>query len=174
MLAKRIIPCLDVKDGRVVKGINFLNLVDAGDPVEVASIYSRENADVLDHLKLAQSYIALPRARLYITHGYSGSGKSWWSEKIARVLPAIHNRSDVERSRENNVNGGPETGAGRSEALAGRPPLLASASPAAPKIPRRSASRRVVEPLVCCSLMTVSSLLAGLPHGRRQARSMPA
>ncbi len=45
MLAKRIIPCLDVKDGRVVKGINFLNLKDAGDPVENASRYSEEGAD---------------------------------------------------------------------------------------------------------------------------------
>ena len=39
MLTKRIIPCLDVKDGRVVKGVNFVNLRDAGDPVEIASAY---------------------------------------------------------------------------------------------------------------------------------------
>jgi len=45
MLAKRIIPCLDVKEGRVVKGINFLNLRDAGDPVENAQRYSEEGAD---------------------------------------------------------------------------------------------------------------------------------
>ena len=45
MLTKRVIPCLDVKDGRVVKGVNFVNLVDAGDPVELASIYDREGAD---------------------------------------------------------------------------------------------------------------------------------
>ena len=56
MLAKRIIPCLDVKDGRVVKGINFLNLVDAGDPVEVASIYSRENADEIVFLDITASF----------------------------------------------------------------------------------------------------------------------
>ena len=55
MLAKRIIPCLDVKDGRVVKGVNFLNLADAGDPVEVASIYSRENADELVFLDITES-----------------------------------------------------------------------------------------------------------------------
>ena len=42
MLAKRIIPCLDVKDGRVVKGVNFVNLRDAGDPVEVAQRYDAE------------------------------------------------------------------------------------------------------------------------------------
>ena len=45
MLTKRVIPCLDVKDGRVVKGVNFVNLVDAGDPVELATIYDREGAD---------------------------------------------------------------------------------------------------------------------------------
>ncbi len=45
MLTKRIIPCLDVKDGRVVKGVNFVNLRDAGDPVELASIYDKEGAD---------------------------------------------------------------------------------------------------------------------------------
>ena len=47
MLAKRIIPCLDVHEGRVVKGVNFLNLVDAGDPVEQAVVYDREGADEL-------------------------------------------------------------------------------------------------------------------------------
>lgn len=45
MLTKRVIPCLDVKDGRVVKGVNFVNLIDAGDPVELASVYDREGAD---------------------------------------------------------------------------------------------------------------------------------
>ena len=45
MLKKRIIPCLDVKDGRVVKGINFVNLKDAGDPVEQAKIYDKGGAD---------------------------------------------------------------------------------------------------------------------------------
>ena len=55
MLAKRIIPCLDVKDGRVVKGINFLNLKDAGDPVESGSIYSQEGADELVFLDITAS-----------------------------------------------------------------------------------------------------------------------
>lgn len=45
MLTKRVIPCLDVKDGRVVKGVNFVNLRDAGDPVELASVYDRDGAD---------------------------------------------------------------------------------------------------------------------------------
>ena len=47
MLAKRIIPCLDVKDGKTVKGVNFLNLRDAGDPVELGKRYSDEGADEL-------------------------------------------------------------------------------------------------------------------------------
>jgi cyclase len=53
MLAKRIIPCLDVKDGRVVKGVNFVNLRDAGDPVELAALYDREGADELVFLDIS-------------------------------------------------------------------------------------------------------------------------
>lgn len=53
MLTKRIIPCLDVKDGRVVKGVNFVNLRDAGDPVELAALYSREGADELVFLDIS-------------------------------------------------------------------------------------------------------------------------
>ncbi len=52
MLAKRIIPCLDVKDGRVVKGVNFVNLRDAGDPAEQARVYSDEGADELVFLDI--------------------------------------------------------------------------------------------------------------------------
>ncbi len=52
MLAKRIIPCLDVKDGRVVKGVNFINLRDAGDPVELGARYSDEDADELVFLDI--------------------------------------------------------------------------------------------------------------------------
>lgn len=55
MLAKRIIPCLDVKDGRVVKGVNFVNLRDAGDPVELAATYDREGADELVFLDISAS-----------------------------------------------------------------------------------------------------------------------
>lgn len=55
MLAKRIIVCLDVKNGRVVKGINFTNLKDAGDPVESATIYSREGADEVVFLDITAS-----------------------------------------------------------------------------------------------------------------------
>jgi cyclase len=56
MLAKRIIPCLDVKAGRVVKGTRFLNLRDAGDPVETARIYDREGADELCFLDITASH----------------------------------------------------------------------------------------------------------------------
>jgi cyclase len=56
MLAKRIIPCLDVKDGRVVKGINFIHLRDAGDPVENARVYDQQGADELTFLDITASY----------------------------------------------------------------------------------------------------------------------
>ena len=52
MLTKRVIPCLDVKDGRVVKGVNFVELRDAGDPVELASAYDREGADEIVFLDI--------------------------------------------------------------------------------------------------------------------------
>ena len=55
MLAKRIIPCLDVKDGRVVKGVNFVNLRDAGDPVEIAKFYNTQGADELTFLDITAS-----------------------------------------------------------------------------------------------------------------------
>jgi cyclase len=63
MLKMRIIPCLDVKDGRVVKGVNFVDLVDAGDPVEQAKIYDREGADELCFLDITASHEN--RATLY-------------------------------------------------------------------------------------------------------------
>ena len=56
MLSKRIIPCLDVKDGRVVKGVKFVNLRDAGDPVEIAKQYSREGADEITFLDITASH----------------------------------------------------------------------------------------------------------------------
>lgn len=56
MLAKRIIPCLDVKAGRVVKGVKFLELKDAGDPVEIARVYDREGADELCFLDITASH----------------------------------------------------------------------------------------------------------------------
>lgn len=56
MLCKRIIPCLDVKDGRVVKGVNFVALRDAGDPVEIAQRYDEEGADELTFLDITASH----------------------------------------------------------------------------------------------------------------------
>src|SRR5258708_2047094 len=63
MLKARIIPCLDVKDGRVVKGINFVDLVDAGDPVEQAQVYDAAGADELTFLDITAS--SDDRATLY-------------------------------------------------------------------------------------------------------------
>ena len=54
-VAKRIIPCLDVNDGRVVKGINFVELKDAGDPVEIAKSYNEQGADELTFLDITAS-----------------------------------------------------------------------------------------------------------------------
>ncbi len=56
MLARRIIPCLDIKDGRVVKGVSFVNLRDAGDPVEQAQVYDAEGADELVFLDITASH----------------------------------------------------------------------------------------------------------------------
>ena len=56
MFAKRIIPCLDVNRGRVVKGVNFVNLRDAGDPVEVAKIYNEAGADELVFLDITATH----------------------------------------------------------------------------------------------------------------------
>ena len=56
MLTKRIIPCLDVKEGRVVKGTKFLQLRDAGDPVECAQVYNAQGADELVFLDIAKRW----------------------------------------------------------------------------------------------------------------------
>lgn len=56
MLAKRIIPCLDIKDGQTVKGTNFVNLRQAGDPVELGKVYSEQGADELVYLDITASY----------------------------------------------------------------------------------------------------------------------
>jgi cyclase len=60
VLTRRIIPCLDVKDGRVVKGVRFVDLVDAGDPVEIAARYDAEGADELTFLDITASHEARP------------------------------------------------------------------------------------------------------------------
>lgn len=56
MLSKRIIPCLDIKDGRTVKGVNFVGLKDAGDPVDLADVYSKEGADELVFLDITATH----------------------------------------------------------------------------------------------------------------------
>lgn len=91
MLAKRIIPCLDVKDGRTVKGTNFVNLRDAGDPVELAQIYSAQGADELVFLDITASH----------------EGRKTFTDMVSRVAAAvsipftvgggIHELADVSR-----------------------------------------------------------------------------
>ena len=91
MLAKRIIPCLDVKDGKTVKGINFVNFRDAGDPVELGAEYSRQGADELVFLDITASH----------------EGRKTFAELVAKVaaninIPftvggGINELSDIER-----------------------------------------------------------------------------
>ena len=69
MLAKRIVPCLDIKDGKTVKGINFVNFRDAGDPVELGAQYSREGADEL----VCRMY-RLTRAKDFLELGKANGG----------------------------------------------------------------------------------------------------
>ncbi|MDR2149084.1 MAG: imidazole glycerol phosphate synthase subunit HisF [Tannerella sp.] len=91
MLAKRIIPCLDVKDGKTVKGVNFINFRDAGDPVELGAEYSRQGADELVFLDITASH----------------EGRKTFAEMVAQVAATlnipftvgggINELSDVER-----------------------------------------------------------------------------
>jgi cyclase len=91
MLAKRIIPCLDVKDGMTVKGVNFINLRSAGDPVELGAEYSRQGADELVYLDITASH----------------EGRKTFTEMVGKVAATlnipftvgggINELSDVER-----------------------------------------------------------------------------
>jgi len=91
MLAKRIIPCLDIRDGRTVKGTNFVNLRDAGDPVELGRLYSEQGADELVFLDITASF----------------EGRKTFTELVERIaanisIPftvggGIHELKDVER-----------------------------------------------------------------------------
>ena len=74
MLAKRIIPCLDIKDGRTVKGVNFVNLRDAGDPVELAARYAAEGADELVFLDITATH----------------EGRKTLADLVRRIAHAIH------------------------------------------------------------------------------------
>ena len=67
MLKKRIIPCLDVDNGRVVKGVNFIDLIDAGDPVEQAKLYNSEGADELCFLDITASSDNRPVSYTHLT-----------------------------------------------------------------------------------------------------------
>ena len=73
MIAKRIIPCLDIKNGRTVKGVNFINLIDAGDPVELAKRYTAEGADELVFYDIEAST-------------YDGIVSKEWVKSIAEVI----------------------------------------------------------------------------------------
>lgn len=74
MLAKRIIPCLDIKDGQTVKGTNFVNLRQAGDPVELGSAYSRQGADELVYLDITASH----------------EGRKTFTELVGRIAATIN------------------------------------------------------------------------------------
>jgi len=74
MLTKRIIPCLDIKDGRTVKGINFLELRDAGDPVELGRLYAEQGADELTFLDITATI----------------EGRSTFSELVKRIAKEVN------------------------------------------------------------------------------------
>ena len=75
MLTKRIIPCLDVKDGRVVKGVNFVNLRDAGDPVDIAKAYDKQQADEIVFLDIKTRGRGILKNR-------TGKDKNWCSKRL--------------------------------------------------------------------------------------------
>ena len=85
MLKKRIIPCLDINKGRVVKGINFVNLVDAGDPAEQAKIYNDNSADEICFLDITASHenrnTILDVVKKNYRNVFCSSNGWWWSAK---------------------------------------------------------------------------------------------
>ena len=102
MLALRVIPCLDVKDGRVVKGVNFVALRDAGDPVEQAATYGREGADEITFLDIAASHerrdtildvVARTAAHVFIPLTVGGGVRS--VEDIRRLLLAGADKASI-------------------------------------------------------------------------------
>lgn len=109
MLAKRLIPCLDVKDGRVVKGINFINLADAGDPVEQAQFYDAEGADELVFLDITASHdkrqividmIREVAARVFIPFTVGGGIRT--AEEVRDILRAGADKVSVNSAAVNN------------------------------------------------------------------------
>lgn len=102
MLALRVIPCLDVKDGRVVKGVNFVSLRDAGDPVEQARAYDREGADEITFLDIAASHenrdtildvVARTAAEVFIPLTVGGGVRS--VEDVRRLLLAGADKASI-------------------------------------------------------------------------------
>ena len=80
MLAKRIIPCLDVDDGRVKKGVNFVNLVDVGSPVDIAASYEQQQADELVFLDITAIVDARRGARDFFP-GIYAAHRWWWYQE---------------------------------------------------------------------------------------------
>jgi len=102
VLALRVIPCLDVKDGRVVKGVNFVSLRDAGDPVEQARLYGREGADELAFLDIAASHenretildvVSRTAAELFIPLTVGGGVRS--IEDVRKLLLAGADKASI-------------------------------------------------------------------------------
>ena len=102
MLALRVIPCLDVKDGRVVKGVNFVSLRDAGDPVEQARLYGREGADEVTFLDITASHenrdtildiVSRTAAELFIPLTVGGGVRS--IEDVRRLLLAGADKASI-------------------------------------------------------------------------------
>ncbi len=102
MLTLRIIPCLDVKDGRVVKGVNFVNLRDAGDPVEQAAAYGEQGADEVTFLDIGATHenrdtmydvVSRTAARLFIPLTVGGGVRS--VEDIRRLLLAGADKASI-------------------------------------------------------------------------------
>src|SRR5437899_1630733 len=88
MLAKRLIPCLDVEAGRVVKGTRFVDLVDAGDPVELAARYDREGADELVFLDITATVEGRDSICPRVTVPVVASGGAGIAEHFAQALEA--------------------------------------------------------------------------------------
>src|ERR1700712_203925 len=102
MLKVRVIPCLDVKDGRVVKGVNFVSLRDAGDPVEQASVYDKAGADELTFLDITASHenrdtilevVSRTAARVFLPLTVGGGIRA--VEDIRRLLLAGADKASI-------------------------------------------------------------------------------
>ena len=105
MLAKRIIPCLDVNDGRVVKGVRFVKLRDAGDPVEAADAYEAQGADELTFLDITASHERATRwstssaARRAGVHAADGRRRRATPGDVRRSCPPARTRCRSTRRR---------------------------------------------------------------------------